>query len=157
MKGVKVKLITKPNPNLFSGGIEKYTEENPYVLRGKEKDYYIVLYPHYPASLKNGHTYTLQLKSDGILSNSTIWHYNTHKDFVIYMTDDHTKYYKHFGLNNQTMALGNGAHVFTFEWTLPDVVAYVRVGTFSDGVTENVINFWDFKIEEGSIPTDIER
>lgn len=156
MKGMKVKLITKPNPNLFCGGIEKYTEENPYVLRGKDMDYYHVLVG-FPANLKNGCTYTLQLKSDGILSNSVIGHYNTHKDFVLYMTDNQTHYYLRFNLQNQTMELGNGAHVFTFVWDKPDVVAYVRVGTFSDGVIENVIKFWDFKIEEGSIPTDIER
>lgn len=156
MKGVKVKLITKPNLNLFGGGIEKYTEENPYVLRGKHVDCYRALTQH-PASLKSGCTYTLQLKSDGILSNSSIGHYNTHKDFVLYMTDDHTHYYLPFRLKNQTMELGNGAHVFTFVWDKPDCVAYPRVGTFSDGTTENVIKFWDFKLEEGGQQTDIER
>lgn len=156
MKGLKVMLNTKSNPNLFGGGIEKYTEENPYVLREKIADGYDILVK-YPASLKNGCTYTLQLKSDGILSNSTIGNYNTHKDFVVYVTDAYIHYYIRFRLQNQTMELCNGAHVFTFEWNKPDVVAYLRVGTFSDGVVENVIKFWDIKIEEGSQQTDIER
>lgn len=156
MKGMKVELITKSNPNLFGRGIEKYTEENPYVLRGNRKDCYVVLI-QYPVSLKNGCTYTLQLKSDGILSNSTAGQYNTHKDFVVHMVGDNTRYPKRLDLKRQTMELGNGAHVFTFVWDNPDIVAYVRVGTFSDGVIENVIKFWDFKIEEGCIPTDIER
>ena len=156
MKGVKVKLITKPNPNLFGGGIEKYTEENPYVLRTKDKDGFDVLTQH-PVSMKNGHTYTLQLKSDGILSNSRPDVYNTHKDFVALIVNSQQSRYVTMYLLSQTMALGNGGHVITFIWPHEDTVAYLRVGTFSDGVIENVIKFWDMKIEEGRIPTDIER
>lgn len=48
-------------------------------------------------------------------------------------------------------------HVFTFVWNKPDCVAYPRLGTFSDVTTENVIKFWDFKLEEGGQQTDIER
>ena len=156
MKGLKVMLNTKSNPNLFGGNIEQYTKENPYVLRKKIADGYVIL-TKYPASIKSGCTYTLQLKSDGILSNSTVGNYNTHKDFVVYVTDGNIHYYRLFNLQEQTRELSNGAHVFTFEWYRTDVVAYLRVGTFSDGTTENVIKFWDIKLEEGSQQTDIER
>lgn len=156
MKGLKVMLNTKSNPNLFGGNIEQYTKENPYVLREKIADGYVVL-TKYPASIKSGCTYTLQLKSDGILSNSTVGKYNTHKDFVVYVTDSMIRYYIRLDLSKQTRVLADGTHVFTFEWNKPDVVAYLRVGTFSDGVVENVIKFWDIKIEEGSQQTDIER
>lgn len=154
MKGVKVKLITKPNPNLFGGGIEKITEENPYVLRHKEKRGYELL-PQYPVSLENGHTYTLQLKSDGILTNSTVC--DTHKDFLVYVTDSGYFNYVRLLLMDQTIALGNSEHVFTFVWNKPSLVAYLRLDTMSDGVVENVIKFWDFKLEEGGQQTDIER
>lgn len=154
MKGIKVKLITKPNPNLFGGGIEKITEENPYVLRHKE-EYGHDLLTQYPVSMKNGHTYTLQLKSDGILTNSTVC--DTHKDFLVYVTDSGYFNYVRLLLKNQTIALGNSGHAFSFVWNKPSLVAYLRFDTMSDGVVENVIKFWDIKIEEGRIPTDIER
>lgn len=156
MKGLKVMLNTKSNPNLFGGNIEQYTKENPYVLREKIADGYDVL-TKYPASIKSGCTYTFQVKTDGVVSNSTVGHYNTHKDVVFYITDGYIHYYLRLPLSAQTRVLANGAHVFTFEWNNPDVVAYLRVGTFSDGVVENVIKFWDIKIEEGSQQTDIER
>ena len=156
MKGLKVMLNTKSNSNLFGGNIEQYTKENPYVLRKKIADGYDVLVK-YPASIKNGCTYTLQLKSDGVISNSTAFHYNTHKDVMLYITDANIRHYIRLSLSKQTRVLADGTHVFTFTWPYLDVVVYLRVGTFSDGVVENVIKFWDIKLEEGSQQTDIER
>lgn len=127
--------------NLLNGVID-FRQSTPLLHTSKDKDGYFYYRSVVSEQLIAGKTYTLQLKSDGVLTRDHVR--EGERSYTVWLcgkTDNLV-----FTSSNK---VGDDC-VWTF--TCPTTDTYqLRLNSYGDGTNYESIKFWDIKLEEGNI------